>query len=131
MKRFLIIGLFIFPLIFNCAKNDRGFVDKIKLLQGIWVNEEDENWVFKFENQKVIEYYKGELLNESDFELSYNSCDNIYYDGNSKENLFLNYNNEETNCFEIIVLNYERLVYRETETEKVKIFKRVIKSKTS
>lgn len=111
-----IILIFVLILTQKCG-------DKSQLLQGKWVDTEDENSSIRFEHGNFYMFYNSDTIQTKKYEMTNVSCDTNYYNNKNIEELnFLRV--EDGTCYEITGFSDSILAYRHTVSGKLHVFRK-------
>ena len=106
----------IFALIFaqKCS-------NKSNLIQGEWIDKDDEKSIIKFEKEKFYMFYDSDTIQFKKYTVNTTSCDSNYYSNmNAKKLNFISV--EDGTCYEITSLSDSILAYRHTVSGKLHVF---------
>jgi hypothetical protein len=111
--------------LYNCTMS-QVYSERIEEeLQGIWINQEDNNSKLVISGNNFTELYKSEEIEKCTFMITNKSCNESY---TQEKGDFINISCDENTCLKITGLNENNLSVRETSTGKLQIFKKYRKN---
>lgn len=116
--------LALFVLTSSFAQNSDEINKVNSSFSGTWVSNQDAKYSLEVLNGKLLELYKGEQTDTTNFQFSFTPCDSNYYSGKDTLLYFQKFNASDSYCFEVTNLDENNFVLMWTENGKILSFHR-------